>query len=94
MRWLQAECGRQYLAANVFVLPSLEEGDPIVAYEAAAYALPVMASPVGAGRIGAETGSIFTFDTDDITALRENVAAFAASDDLRRYWGQRARRSG
>jgi len=85
------DVAREYAAADVFVLPSLEEGDPIATYEAAAHGLPVIASPAGAGRIGAETGAICTIDLSDPGALRERIAAFAGSQDLRRHWGAQAR---
>ena len=80
----------EYAAADVFVLPSLEEGDPIVTYEAASFGLPIIASPAGAGRIGAETGAVLTFDTGDIARLRQTIADFTHSADLRRDWGDRA----
>lgn len=80
----------EYAAADVFILPSLEEGDPLVTYEAASFGLPIIASPAGAGRIGAESGAILTFDTSDITRLRQTVADFTRSDDLRREWGEKA----
>lgn len=79
----------EFAAADAFILPSLEEGDPIVTYEAASFGLPVIASPAGAGRIGAETGSVLTFDTSDIARLRQTVADFTRSEDLRRDWGAR-----
>ena len=85
------DVAREYAAADVFVLPSLEEGDPIATYEAAAHGLPVIASPAGAGRIGAETGAICTIELSDPDALRERIAAFAGSQELRRHWGARAR---
>ncbi|MBS0573071.1 MAG: glycosyltransferase family 4 protein [Proteobacteria bacterium] len=85
-----ADVHAEYARADVFILPSLEEGDPIVTYEAAAAGLPVLASATGAGRIGAETGAIRIFDTSDIGALRHEIAAFAASAGLRAAWGARA----
>lgn len=86
-----ADTQAEYARADAFVLPSLEEGDPIVTYEAAAAGLPVLASVPGAGRIGAETGAICTFDTSDITLLRHEIARFAGSADLRAEWGARAK---
>ncbi len=77
--------------ADVMVLPSLEEGDPIATYEAASHGLPVIASEPGAGRIGAETGAISIVDPTDIEALRARLADFAASAELRRHWGAAAR---
>jgi len=80
----------EFAAADAFILPSLEEGDPIVTYEAASFGLPVIASPAGAGRIGAETGAVLTFDTSDIAGLRQTIADFTLSEELRRDWGARA----
>lgn len=83
----------EYERADVFVLPSLEEGDSIVTYEAASNALPVIASPIGAGRIGQRTGAIFTLDPTDKAAFEDAVTRFARHDELRRSWGLWARRA-
>ncbi len=40
-----------YEEADVFVLPSLEEGSPLVTYLAMGAGLPVIASPMGAGGV-------------------------------------------
>ncbi|MGB3147782.1 MAG: glycosyltransferase, partial [Paracoccaceae bacterium] len=63
----QRDTASAFQAADVFVMPSLEEGDPLVTYEAAAHGLPVIASSVGAGRIGAQSGAILQIDTSNIT---------------------------
>jgi glycosyltransferase involved in cell wall biosynthesis len=83
----------EYRAADVFVLPSLEEGDAIVTYEAAAHALPAIATAAGSGRFGADTSAVSIVPPRDAQALADRIAAFAASDDLRRDLGARARRA-
>ena len=85
------DVGPEYRAADVFVLPSLEEGDPIVTYEAAAHRLPVIASPVGAGRIGAETESVHLLKSGGVEELADQIRAFSRSEDLRMDWAGRAR---
>jgi glycosyltransferase involved in cell wall biosynthesis len=82
---------REYASADVFVHPSLEEGDSIVTYEAAANGLPILASDAGAGRFGAETGATVAIDPEDVDALRARIAQFAASEELRRDWASKAR---
>jgi glycosyltransferase involved in cell wall biosynthesis len=47
----QTDIGRFYNEADAFVFPTLEEGGPLVTYEAMAHGLPVMVSPMGAGAI-------------------------------------------
>lgn len=81
----------EYLAADLALLPSLEEGDPLVTYESAAHALPMIASPMGAGRLGAETGVVTTVDPTDPGALRGAILAMAADAELRRALGAAAR---
>ena len=60
-----------YDRADIFVLPSFEEGDPLVLYEAATHGLPIVASPMGAGRMGEETGCTVGIDP----AEPESIAA-------------------
>ncbi len=85
------DIGAELARADVALLPSLEEGDPIATYEAAAHGLPVIASPAGAGRIGADTGAITVVDPSDTDALRQLFEDFTLSEELRRHWGERAR---
>jgi glycosyltransferase involved in cell wall biosynthesis len=81
----------EYLNADVFLFPSLEEGDALVTYEAAAHALPIVATAVGAGRFGADTGAYVQVPPLDPSALADQITAFAASEDMRRDLGQMAR---
>lgn len=81
----------EYLAADAVVLPSLEEGDPIVTYEAAAYGLPVIASVAGAGRFGAETGLVDIVTPTETEALRFVLGRYARDEELRRYRGAQNR---
>lgn len=81
-----------YRAADVFVMPSLEEGGPLVTYEAAAHGLPMVLSPMGAGRIGPEAEA-FVLDPHQPEAMVEALRALAGSEALRRRRGEAARRA-
>ncbi len=45
------DIGQLYRSADIFVFPSLEEGGPMVTYEAMAHAIPPLVSAMGAGAI-------------------------------------------
>lgn len=45
------DIGSLYRSADIFVFPSLEEGSPLVMYEACGAGLPVVTTDMGAGRI-------------------------------------------
>ena len=47
----EKDLGALYRSADVFLLPSLEEGSPLVIYEACGSGLPVVTTPMGAGAI-------------------------------------------
>lgn len=72
-----------YENADIFVLPSFEEGDPLVTYEAASHGMPIIASPMGAGRIGEETGCTIDIDPAELETIVEALRRLAKnSDDL------------
>ncbi len=80
-----------FARADVFLMPSLEEGGPQVTYEAALHGLPIIASPMGAGRIGDSAGAMLTVDparTDDMVQAMTRLAGDA---DLRATLGREAR---
>jgi glycosyltransferase involved in cell wall biosynthesis len=81
----------EYLAADVAVLPSLEEGDPIATYEAASFGIPVIASMQGAGRFGAETGLVTIVEPRDTDALADSIHRFAGDEEMRHDLGARSR---
>ena len=82
-----------YRDADVFVLPSLEEGDPLVTYEAAARGLPVVASFMGAGRMGTQTDFHLEVDPLEPEGLAEALRALASSPERRRDHAERALRA-
>lgn len=86
-----ADMGALYRSADIFVFPTLEEGGPQVTYEACGCALPVVTTPMGAGRIvrhGIEGYVLDPYDGESwIAALRE----LAEDQDRRVAMAQAAR---
>lgn len=80
-----------FAGADVFVMPSLEEGSPQVTYEAALHGLPIVASPMGASRIGDVDGSMLIVDPASTDALAYAMTELARSLELRQLLGRRAR---
>ena len=74
----------------MFVFPSLEEGDPLVSYEAAFHGLPAVSSAVGAGRIGVDHGTARIVDPADGEAFLAALMALHADPELRRHEGAHA----
>jgi glycosyltransferase involved in cell wall biosynthesis len=60
-----SDVGSLYRSADVFVFPSLEEGGPQVTYEACGCGLPVLTTPMGAGRIVRHGQEGFVLDPFD-----------------------------
>lgn len=84
---------REYLlAADIFVLPSREDPFPLVALEAADYALPVICFD-GTGGIpqfvGDDAGYVVPFL--DISAMAEKIILLMEDEELRRQKGSVAR---
>jgi glycosyltransferase involved in cell wall biosynthesis len=83
-----------YAAMDVFVLPSLTEGTPMVLLEAMAFGLPVVATSVGGvPRVvgSGETGVLVP--PAEVAPLRAELQALLESAPLRRRLGERGRAS-
>lgn len=78
--------------ADVFVIPSIEEGDPLVTYEAALHGLPILASPSGGGRMLDTPGVMEVVDPADTDAFADGLAGLAASAERRAALGEAARK--
>ena len=80
-----------YRQADIFAFPSLEEGSPLVTYEAMAHGLPILTSPMGAGSIvrdGIDGMIVSPYEHD---AWVEALRKLASSPDLRTRFGDAAR---
>jgi len=72
-----------YQDADLFAFPSLEEGSPLVSYEAMAHGLPMLVSPMGGGEIVRDGVDGFVRSPFDQSAWIETLQKLADSPDLR-----------
>jgi glycosyltransferase involved in cell wall biosynthesis len=82
------DIGAVFRAADIFAFPTIEEGDPLVTYEAMSCSLPLLVSPMGAGR-GARDGQegmiIESYDQEGWVHALQTLASDA---ELRRTFGE------
>ena len=86
------DVGRLYRQADVFVLPSLEEGSPLVTYEAMAHGLPVLVSPMGSGGIARDEIDGMVISPYDDEKWIEVLRKLSTDVSLRRHFGESARK--
>jgi glycosyltransferase involved in cell wall biosynthesis len=85
------DIGAVYRSADIFAFATLEEGSPLVTYEAMASGLPVVLSPMGAGTIARPEQDGFVLDPYDQEAWVTALRRLAHDADLRRSMGESAR---
>ena len=81
-----------YREADIFAFPSLEEGSPLVTYEAMAHGLPILTSPMGAGGIGRDGIDGIVISPYDDDAWVEALRKLADNAELRSQFGTSARK--
>lgn len=72
-----------YKNADVFILPSLEEGSPLVMYMALGAGLPVIVSPMAAGGVIIDNEDGFVVDAHDSEKWIECMKMLAEAPELR-----------
>lgn len=72
-----------YKNADVFILPSLEEGSPLVTYMALGAGLPVIVSPMGGGNVVVNGENGFVIEPHDETKWIESMRLLAEDAQLR-----------
>lgn len=77
------DIGAIYRSADVFAFPSLEEGAPLVIYEACGSGLPVLTSPMGVGRIVRHGQEGFVLDPFDEKGWIEAIRLLAGDKKRR-----------
>ena len=80
-----------YKTADVFILPSLEEGSPLVTYMALGAGLPVIASPMGSGNIIADGVDGFVIEPHDENKWIECMRLLSEDAALRQKLSQQTR---
>jgi glycosyltransferase involved in cell wall biosynthesis len=72
-----------YKSVDFFVLPSLEEGSPLVIYEAMGNGLPIVTSPMGAGAVVRDGVEGIVLDPYDFNGWVEALKKLAEDKGLR-----------
>lgn len=84
------DVARAYRASGVLVLPTVEEGSPLVVYEAMAHGLAILTTPMGAGDVVRDGLEGIVLDPYDRDAWVEALRRLATDDDLRGRLGAAA----
>jgi glycosyltransferase involved in cell wall biosynthesis len=80
-----------YSEADLFVMPSFEEGGPQVTFEAATFGLPLITSPMGDGGISAEDrGTAWPIDPYDVDSIANAIDRFLSDRALCGEYGARS----
>lgn len=83
MRPFTRDLAGPYSDADVFVLPSFEEGSPLVSYLALAAGLPCLVSPAAGGWVVRDGQEGIVQEPDDVPALVDNLHRLAEDRELR-----------
>lgn len=78
-----SDVGRLYKSADVFVFPTLEEGDPQVTYEAAGCELPVITTPMGRANIITDGTNGLLVAPYDVDGLAAAISRLSRDDEFR-----------
>ena len=80
-----------YKSADVFILPSLEEGSPLVTYLAFGASLPCLVSPMGAGGVVTDGVEGMVIDPHDTDKWIKALQTMAGDIQLRKKFSVNAR---
>jgi glycosyltransferase involved in cell wall biosynthesis len=87
------EVRKLYAAADIFLLPSLGEGDPLVTLEAMASGKPIVATAVGGVLRQVRDGwNGFLVERGDVKQLAERTRELVENPDQRQRMGRNARK--
>jgi glycosyltransferase involved in cell wall biosynthesis len=83
--------GEVYALADVFVFPSLEEGGPMVTYEAMAHGIPPIVTAMGGGAIVQDNINGIVLPDMNIDAWAEAITDLAENPKKRAILGEKAK---
>ncbi|NTV92226.1 MAG: glycosyltransferase family 4 protein, partial [Chlorobiaceae bacterium] len=83
--------GEVYRIADVFVFPSLEEGGPMVTYEAMAHGIPPLVTAMGGGAIVQNGINGLVLSDLDVDAWAQAIAELVDNSQKRAELGENAR---
>jgi glycosyltransferase involved in cell wall biosynthesis len=84
------DVGRLLKSADIFVFPTLEEGDPLVTYEAAACGLPVITTLMGSANIIRHGVNGLVVRPHDVDGLAEAMYRLSNAPELRNQLARQA----
>jgi glycosyltransferase involved in cell wall biosynthesis len=90
-RSYMADIAAIYRSADLFIFPTLEEGSPLVLYEAMASGLACILSPMAAGEIGRPGVDCLVVDPQDQDGWIASIRRLAGDEALRKSLGEQAR---
>jgi glycosyltransferase involved in cell wall biosynthesis len=86
------DIGSIYRSANAFVLPTWEEGGPMVTIEAMSQGLPCIVTPMGtAGAFSEADNAGIVIDYGDVDQLVHSIRLLASDPEARARMGQKAK---
>ncbi|ALE17246.1 Glycosyl transferase, group 1 family protein [Altererythrobacter epoxidivorans] len=86
-----SDVSRLLQTADLFVFPTREEGGPQVTCEAAAFGLPILTTPMGAGRLVEDGRNGVIIEPGEVDALAGAIRRLASDAGLRKRLGDAAR---
>ena len=86
-----SDVGHLYKSADLFIFPTLEEGDPLVTYEAAGCGLPVITTLMGRANIIHDGVNGLVVAPYDIDGLAQAISQIASSPELEKSIGTAGR---
>jgi glycosyltransferase involved in cell wall biosynthesis len=84
------DVGAIYRSADIFLFPSLEEGSPLVIYEACSSGLPIVTTAMGAGAVVRHNREGFVIDAYDAAGWVSAIRALRDDAELRQRMSRAA----